>query len=830
MEKLKAEFYQPAAEFGPLPFWFWNDALDEAEISRQIRDFHAKGVSGWVLHPRIGIPKDIPYLSDRFMSLVKHAVLEAASCGMKVVLYDEGMYPSGSAHGMVVAGNPEFASRGLRVREYPCPGRLAFSPELDAGETVVAVLAVVKSAAHAIEPARTRKLAFEEGRVRFERPTEENWSVLVFSEIFTRGTIRGIHFGEDDGEREAPPAADLLNPAAVSKFIRLTHDRYYEVLREYFGSTVMAMFTDEPDVLGRCAAPDVKPWTGGFLEHFRQCGNDELDLAALWFEAGPDTGLKRKNYRRAVNQRLESAYYRQLSQWCAEHRIALTGHPHESDDIGLLHYFHIPGQDIVWRWVAPEEGRGLEGRHSTVGKCSADAARHRGRRRNANECLGCCGPQGIPWALTMDDMKWYLDWLFVRGVNLIYPHAFYYSLNGAKRREERPPDVGPHNIWWPYYRTLANYIKRLSWLMTDSVNVTPLAVLCEADRLPWAVAKPLYRNQLEFNYLEESLLSSVACRIADGTICIARQQYRVLVIDDAALVTEELRARLHSFMAGGGTVLLYQPAPDATLPEGAVAIATAAELVAAVEKRIVRDLLFRPADPNLRVSHVIKENQHFYLLVNEGETPIRGELRLRTDRLVERWDAWEGEISQPELIQRDRQYLGFPLALQRRESAIIRVDPSRKPERFHCGAAEPSSRATVALQHDWKIETPDGKIRAGRELDSWTRWPGMADFSGTVVYETAFEMTATPRFSKVELDLGQVGEIAQVYLNGMSAGFKLWSPYSLDITNLVKAGANLLRVEVTNSLANRLSGARRDSGLMGPVRIWLIGETVPIRR
>ena len=43
--------------------------------------------------------------------------------------------------------------------------------------------------------------------------------------------------------------------------------------------------------------------------------------------------------------------------------------------------------------------------------------------------------------MTASDMKWYIDWLGLRGVNLFIPHAFYYSVTG-ERKEERPPDVG----------------------------------------------------------------------------------------------------------------------------------------------------------------------------------------------------------------------------------------------------------------------------------------------------------------------------------------------------------------------------------------------------
>ena len=81
----------------------------------------------------------------------------------------------------------------------------------------------------------------------------------------------------------------------------------------------------------------------------------------MWLDVGQDTQLKRKGYRKAVNKRLEMAYYKQLYEWCHKHNIALVGHPESSDDIGVLKYFHIPGQDLVWRWVAPEDGKALKG-------------------------------------------------------------------------------------------------------------------------------------------------------------------------------------------------------------------------------------------------------------------------------------------------------------------------------------------------------------------------------------------------------------------------------------------------------------------------------------
>lgn len=105
---------KPSREFTPIPFWFLNGNLIHDEIRRQLNDFNAHGVSGVVLHPRIGLAKRIKYLSKEYFSYIRTAVKEAAALNMTVVLYDEGMYPSGSANGMVTAADPIWSVRASR--------------------------------------------------------------------------------------------------------------------------------------------------------------------------------------------------------------------------------------------------------------------------------------------------------------------------------------------------------------------------------------------------------------------------------------------------------------------------------------------------------------------------------------------------------------------------------------------------------------------------------------------------------------------------------------------------------------------------------------------
>lgn len=519
-----------------------------------MRDFLEKGVTGFVLHPRIGIPESLAYLSDRFMELVLHAVDFAARNGMRVLLYDEAMYPSGSAHGLVVKADTGFASMGLRMEEtrLPCgPGHRLIPVLLKDHEELVSVLAVQHTEKNkGIHEEKTQVLQVMDGQVSFSVPETGTWSMLTCKAVPSGGTIRGIHFGEDDGEPCAPPSADLLNPQAVRTFLSLTHERYAQWLRPYSGTTVIGFFTDEPSILGRNAAPDLLPWTKNFLPDWNREGLLETDLPLLHYEAGTHEQV-RTRYNKVVNHRLVEVYYMPLSQWCENKGLVLAGHPEGSMDIGLLRYFGMPGQDLVWRWVGPEGEKALDGPHSTMAKSAADAARHEGRRHNANECFGCCGPEGVPWAFSADDMKWMLDWLFVRGVNQIIPHAFYYSVEGPGRYGERPPDVGPNNIWWPEYRHIALYIRRMSWLLTDSREQARVAVLCQEDWVPWRIVAPLYRHQIGVHYLEASRLLSKSCITADGCLEVGAQSYRVVLVEEPGRWSAELPASLRVFTASG---------------------------------------------------------------------------------------------------------------------------------------------------------------------------------------------------------------------------------------------------------------------------------------
>ncbi|MGJ3237143.1 MAG: hypothetical protein ACFE0Q_00410 [Anaerolineae bacterium] len=580
---LPHEWHAPPVDFSLAPFWFWNDNLDDAELLRQLDQFQEHGVDAFVIHPRVGLPHHLGWMSEALLAKMRWVIRQAQQRGMWVMLYDEGMYPSGSSSGQVVAENPA----------YQCRGFVRINLDDAQPDTVVQGIRIGADG----------------------KPQLSKYQSLI-ADIAYHGTnyaivqrpvdavIRGLHFLDHHSDDENPPedtplAIDLLNPDAVRCFIRLVYQRYHDAFGGYFGSVIRAIFTDEPDLLGRLQETGIIAGSSDSLAYV----NDYLGydftpyLPALWDENAPR--VIREDYERALEQRFEQTYYAQLYAWCDEHNIQLTGHPAEPDATRHLRYFHIPGQDIVWRFIEPDTPSALEGRQSTQAKATSSMMLHSARRRNANEFCGAYGHQ-----LTFKEMRWLANWLLIRGCNLLIPHAFYYSVRGA-RYHERPPDVGLHSAWWDDgFTQFAAACRRLCWLNTDSQHICHVAILGEHHHLPYRAAKDCLQHQIDFNYLDIDDLARGT--LQDGTYHIANQVYRVLIID--------------------GELPPSTPIPD-TMPVMYWSD-DPADAIQQLKGYIPQTLFSHVNTSGLRVRHLKKHGLDWYVLFNEEITPIEFEIDL----------------------------------------------------------------------------------------------------------------------------------------------------------------------------------------------------------
>lgn len=121
----------------------------------------------------------------------------------------------------------------------------------------------------------------------------------------------------------------------------------------------------------------------------------------------------------------------------------------------------------------------------------------------------------------------------------------------------------------------------------------------------------------------------------------------------------------------------------------------------------------------------------------------------------------------------------------------------------------------VSIKEDIVRLVPPGSLREPFRLEK-----GLLCYSGTISYRASFSLDGQPK--KAVLDLGDVCNAAAVWVNCEEAGRRLWAPYEIDITRLVKTGQNDLDIEVRNSMANLMLGDPRPLGLRKTpvVRVW----------
>ena len=169
---------------------------------------------------------------------------------------------------------------------------------------------------------------------------------------------------------------------------------------------------------------------------------------------------------------------------------------------------------------------------------------------------------------------------------------------------------------------------------------------------------------------------------------------------------------------------------------------------------------------------------------------------------------------QPAAYVDEKGFTVVPLNLAERESVFVVfrrnvLSPPPPPP--------PTVETTLATLHGpWILDfPPHGGAPATIQLPSLTSWtastnPGVKFFSGTATYVK--DLNAPAFWFRVGrhlyLNLGTVRDIAQVQINGKSAGLVWAPPYQVDVTSALKPGMNHLRIQVTNEWTNRILGDR----------------------
>lgn len=211
------------------------------------------------------------------------------------------------------------------------------------------------------------------------------------------------------------------------------------------------------------------------------------------------------------------------------------------------------------------------------------------------------------------------------------------------------------------------------------------------------------------------------------------------------------------------------------------------------------------------------------------------------------WRADRGTVEDVSYRVEDGR-LYVDLNLERDDAVFVVLKGKAKQKSFVASAKTPVNEELLPSSN-WAVHfvpaiQPEKTV--DYHFDSLYAWnesqdPFIRFFSGTATYRTSFRWNTDRSGAEAVLDLGQVCNMAHVYVNGKDLGLLWKEPYKIDISGALVEGDNTLEIKVTNSWGNRLIGdsalpkekrATKTSwefyspddplpisGLLGPVRI-----------
>lgn len=578
---IRSHFANPPAEYRPTPFWFWNHRLCADEIERQIREMHAKGVGGFFIHGRFGLETE--YLSPEWMSLVKRAVEIAKDLDMHVWLYDEYPFPSGVGGGMVMRNKNNWCKYLDVVRQRVSGGECVELP-IPEGKVIAAYAVDLDSRSLQINLCES----ISSGRLSWTA-FSGRWEVMVFVERLAEAPF--FIYGSEP---------DYFQRGMVDSWLKITHEAYAKAVGEYFGNGIDGIFTDEPKI--HCAYhahddPFTTAWFSVLPRLFKASYGYDLTrcLPSLFMDFGPNPGKIRRDFWRLVSKEYQNRLFNRYHRWCRDSGIKLTGHlfleeglyantMYQADFMKNMAYFDIPGTDHLGLTaessyqinVIPPSITRTHGQ-----KIVSSAAHIYGKSRVLSETFGCAG-----WELSMADMKWIVDWQYTLGINMLCPHAFYYSMAGV-RKTDAPPSQFYQATWWKYYKYFADYVGRLSFALTQGKHKAQIAMLYPITSFhsEWAVGtqgpfdtfiaesydwycRNLVRQHFDYDLVTEEAIQSAG--VSTGKMNIAGEEYELLLLPPVTTLELPTLKKVEEFVRAGGRVLATELLPSADTQSGAI--------------------------------------------------------------------------------------------------------------------------------------------------------------------------------------------------------------------------------------------------------------------
>ncbi|HWC00879.1 MAG TPA: glycosyl hydrolase, partial [Bryobacteraceae bacterium] len=608
---------------------------------------------------------------------------------------------------------------------------------------------------------------------------------------------------------------------------------------DYMGSVIRWAFTDEP------AVPSFRPghqmpWTDALPGIFREKKGYDL-IASLPLLLSnpplmtPEAIGARIDFFDVWSQLFQDAYLMPIRDWCRKYGVLSGGHFGGDDETmgsAIYGYGHIlramrgmdlPGVDAIWRQVFPDQ------RNHHFPRYAGSVAHQQGRSRVLTESFGVYGN-----GLTLAEMKWIVNYQYVRGANMLVMVQYPVGTSGNLITGERP-HLDPASPLWRHQGLFQDYTARLGYVLCQGQPDVDVAVYFPVRDF-WAAAPArstpesqaqdevvleLEKHQVDFDFVDDDLLDDNTGK--NGQIQVGPMTYRTLVVSPAHMLPDRTAAAMARFVHTGGTLILAGETP-ATGPQAKQAFlehlgTTPLRLgerrklgkgwavlcaINDVGRHSPAVITLEPVAEALRATARRTESGRIIVVINESRQWVTTKARLPGGRSLKQLDLDTGLITTA----------GARLTLPPWGTLCLLTDADTTP------APEPQlpdTKGWSRITGEWQIR-PLERVTIESGDFAWSKFPANswrpaqlgdwkelvgADFSGVAEYRIRFQYAGSEGDGRF-LDLGEVAAAAEVWLNDVHLGAKAWQPYWFQTGKALRHGANELRIQVTNTLANYL--------------------------
>ncbi|WPL49559.1 glycosyl hydrolase [Sphingobacterium bambusae] len=559
---MKADFQQMPTEHRPVPLWFWNNTeVMPMEIKKQMAQLQQAGYGGVSILP-FGKDFKPKYLSEAYFEAYRVCLEEAKKLGMRVHIYDEYGFPSGTAGdingdgvGRFKQRYPHLTNKRLDKTEIMVekPGR--FTATISRAN-LIGVVALDTLDHRRIDLSKLLKGE----KIQWNAP-QGAWKVMAF-------------YCNDAGNS----IVDYLDPEAASLYIEMTHEAYQKRFSDYFGNVVEGTFFDEPTMY----YAEGRTWTPAFNEKFqKKYGFNPLLLyPALWYDIGPET-VEARNYLFGFRAELfAEGYIRQVDEWSRKHGVYATGHLDNEEILNAVgtsgdfmkafKYLEAPGIDKIGGQRPAER----------FYKLISSAAYNWDKYLVMSETFGDMG--NISW----DELFRISIDQYSKGINTLIPHAAWYN----DQKVTFLPELSLRNpLYADSLRTFTDYLTRLNVLLKNDARwLGDIAVLYPIASMQGDhyFDGPLdyYKGGVELPYLDYTDLSvhlfdslgfdhmylhpevlDAQCKVKDGQLSLHNKRqhnnFKVIVVPASRSLSLRNIEKIDAFAAAGGTVLFTTQLP-----------------------------------------------------------------------------------------------------------------------------------------------------------------------------------------------------------------------------------------------------------------------------